>query len=351
MANYYNKDLYKILNINFEATQDEIKQAYRQLVRKYHPDVAGDNADTSKFKEIQEAYEVLINVDSRKKYDVLHGFYREKIKKEQNTTRKNKYEEYIKKAKKNANTAEPFTKSINDALDNLFKSGQQNQKRNKKETKTPINGEDIKIDITISCFEAINGTNRKVNILHTQPCPNCEGRKFINETKCSMCNGTGELSLQKKINVKIPKGVSQGSKVRVKKEGNKGLNGGKDGDLYLIIDIEKNQYFNIDGNNILCNVPITPFEAVLGAEVTIPVFGEKVTVKIPPMTSSGQKLKLAGLGVEDKSKSLKGDMIVTVQIKLPEKLSEKEKELYNQLKELSKNDIRKDLNDGKQSSN
>ena len=347
MANYYNKDLYKILNVNFEATLDEIKQSYRKLVRECHPDVAGVDADVKKFKEIQEAYEVLSNTEARKKYDVLHGFYREKLKKQEETTRKNKYEEYIKKAKQNANTPENFTKSINSALDNLFHSGKQSTGQKKQEQKPVINGEDINVNITISCFEALNGTNRKVNILHTEPCPNCFGRKFINGTQCSMCNGSGQLSLQKKINVKIPKGVSQGSKVRVKKEGNKGLNGGKDGDLYLIVDIEKNPYFSIDGNNILCNLPITPFEAVLGTEVTIPVFDEKVSVKIPPMTSSGQKLRLAGLGIENKSKTKKGDMIVTIQIKLPDKLSEKEKALYNQLKEISKHDIRKDLKDAK----
>lgn len=347
MANYYNKDLYKILNVNFEATLDEIKQSYRKLVREYHPDVAGENADVKKFKEIQEAYEVLTNTEARKKYDVLHGFFREKIKKQEETTRKNKYEEYIKKAKANANTPENFTKSINSALDNLFHSGKNVTGQKKQEQKPAINGEDINIDITISCFEAINGTNRKVNILHTEPCPHCAGRKFINGSQCSMCNGIGQLSLQKKINVKIPKGVSQGSKVRVKKEGNKGLNGGKDGDLYLIVDIEKNPYFSIDGDNILCNLPITPFEAVLGTEITIPVFGEKVTVKIPPMTSSGQKLRLSELGIENKAKTKKGDMIVTVQIKLPDRLSEKEKELYNQLKELSKHNIRKDLNNAK----
>ena len=345
MANYYNKDLYKILNLNFDATLDEIKQSYRKLVREYHPDVAGKNADINKFKEIQEAYEVLTNDENRKKYDVLHGFYREKIRKQEETVRKNKYEEYIKKAKINANSTENFTKSINSALDNLFHSGKSSSKAT--EPKRIIHGQDINVNITISCFEALNGTNRKVNILHTQPCPNCEGRKFINGSQCSMCNGLGQLSLQKKINVKIPKGVSQASKVRVKKEGNKGLNGGKDGDLFLIIDIEKNPYFNIEGNDILCNLPITPFEAVIGTEITIPVLGEKITVKIPPMTSSGQKLKLSGLGIENKNKTKKGDMIITVQIKLPEKLSEKEKALYNQLKELSKHNIREDLNNAK----
>ena len=238
MANYYNKDLYKILDVNYDATIEEIKLSYRKLVRLYHPDVTGNDLGITKFKEIQEAYEILTNTEKRKKYDVLRGYYKEKIRKEYEQTTKNKYEEYIKKAKKNADKPETFSKSINDALDNLFHSGKQTYK--KQDSKQSVNGADINIDLTISCFEALEGTNRKVNILHTQPCPKCEGRTFINGAQCNMCNGTGQISLQKKINVKIPKGVSQGSKVRIKKEGNKGLNGGKDGDLYLIINIDKN---------------------------------------------------------------------------------------------------------------
>ncbi len=343
MANYYNKDLYKILNVNFDATDEEIKTAYRNLVRKFHPDVAGKNADADKFKEIQEAYEVLKDTESRKKYDILHGFYREKIKKEheKKESAKNKYNEYIKKAKRNADKPESFSKSINEALDNLFHG--QKTPNNKPEPNLPVNGDDINLDITISCFEAINGTSRKVNILHTQPCPNCGNRKFINGSECSMCNGTGQLSLQKKINVKIPKGVGQGSKVRIKKEGNKGLNGGKDGDLYLIVNIEKNKYFEIEGMNILCTLPVTPFEAALGADISFPLMGETINVKIPPLTSSGQKLKLSGLGLDNKSKTKKGDVIITVMIKFPEKLSKEERLLYERLKEESASDIRKEM--------
>ena len=342
MANYYNKDLYKVLDLTYEASADEIKSAYRKLARIYHPDVATKPEDVEKFKEIKEAYDILSNTDSRKKYDVLRGFYKEKIKKEFETQRKNKYEEYMKKAKANANKSESFSKTFNDALDNLFYA-----KKETTETKKSINGEDISLDISISCFEAVNGTNRKVNILHTQPCPNCAGRKFINGSQCPMCKGTGTLSIQKKINVKIPKGVNKGSKVRVKSEGNKGLNGGKDGDLYLIIDVEKHPYFEIDGLNILCTLPVLPFEAVLGTDVQIPAPDGNINVKIPPMTSSGQKLKLAGQGLENKSKSKKGDMIITVMLKLEDNISEEEQALYEKLKDLSSFDIRKDMKNGK----
>ncbi len=348
MANYYNKDLYKILNIDIDATDDDIKNAYKKLVLKYHPDVAGASADENKFKEIQEAYEILKNKESRKKYDVLHGFYSEKLRKEaeavSNKEKKNKYEEYIKKAQAHSSeNKESFSKSINDALESLFYS--QKQAYKKRETNVPVNGENINLDITISCFEALNGTSRKVNILHTQPCPNCGGRKFINGAACSICNGAGQISMQKKINVKIPKGVVQGSKVRVKKEGNKGLNGGKDGDLYLIINIEKNEFFEIEGLNIMCNLPVSPFEAVLGADIPINIMNENITVKIPAMTSTGQKLRLTGLGLENKSTTKRGDIIINVIIKLPKNLSDKEIELYKRLKNISDEDVRKDMRD------
>lgn len=359
MANYYNKDLYKALNLTYEASLDDIKKAYRKLAKTYHPDVAKNETDVNKFREIKEAYDILSNEDARRKYDVLHGYYREKLQREQERKeaqeRTAKYAEYIKKAKTNAQKAEAFGKSFNDAIDTLFKSTKTTQKKTenrqtppkqtKKEEKKEksLNGDDINLDLTISCFEAINGTNRKINILHTQPCHNCNGHKFVNGSQCPMCKGSGFLSIQKKINVKIPKGVSQNSKVRVKGEGNPGINGGKNGDLYLIINVEKNPYYEFDGLNILCNLPITPFEAVLGADISIPKTTGKIKVKIPPMTSSGQKLKIANEGLENKTKTKKGDIIITVLIKLPKELSKDELELYEELKHASNFDIRGDM--------
>ncbi len=343
MTNYYNKDLYKILELSFDASSDDIKAAYRKLVRLYHPDVTGNSSDGAKFKEITEAYEILINPEKRKKYDILHGFYREKFEKNiKKNKSENKYEKYAKESKFNKKTKESFSKSFNDALDSLFKT---NAKRDKNSANPhpPVNGKDISIDVNVSCFEALNGTNRKINILHTQPCPNCEGRTFINGSVCKMCSGTGVLSVQKKINVKIPKDVKQGSKVRIKKEGDKGLYGGKDGDLYLIINIEKNGYYEIEGYNLLCTLPITPFEAVLGTSVEIPVVDGSVTVSVPPMISSGQKLTIPSQGISNKSGTKRGDLIITVMIKLPQNLSAEETELYKKLKRLSSADIREDM--------
>ena len=349
MANYYNKDLYKTLNVNFEASLDEIKASYRKLVRIYHPDVSQDIENVQKFKDIQEAYEVLSDEEKRKKYDVLRGFYREKIKKEYEEKpkeSKNKYDDFLKQTKNNSQVKdEPFTQTINEALDSLFYGKKLNQKTTRPAPE--INGDDINLDVKISCFEAINGTNKKVNILHTEPCTNCNGHKFINGSICPKCNGLGELSVQKKINVQIPKGVKTGSKVRVPNEGNQGYNGGKNGDLYLNIIVNKNPYYEFDGLNILCTLPITPFEAALGTEISIPAIDGKIRVSIPAGTSSGQKLKIASQGLENKNKTKRGDIIITVQIKIPENITEEEKELYKQLKNISKSNIRRDFNNAK----
>lgn len=357
MSHNYNRDLYKILNVDYAASETEIKTAYRKLVRLYHPDVAGENADADKFKEIQEAYEVLSNTIERQKYDIVHGYYREKLKKTYEQKREEKYNEYLKRAKTKTQPKkeqpkeqkESFSQSINEALDSLFHTQQnkQNTKKGAVPPPLPSDGEDIKTDVTISALEAIEGTIRKVNILHTEPCPACGARKIINEAQCSVCNGLGQLQNRKTINVKIPKGVKQGSKVRVRKEGNKGLNGGKNGDLYLIINIEKDKYIDTNGNDILINLPVTVWEAALGADVRIEVLKETLTVKIPPLTSSGQKLRLAGLGIENKTKTQRGDVIITVVIKMPDSLSEEEKSLYEQLQKHTNFDVRKDFKNAK----
>ncbi len=353
MSHNYNRDLYKILETDYGATAAEIKTAYRKLVRLYHPDVAGKNADAEKFKEIQEAYEVLSNPAEKEKYDIVHGYYREKLKKEfekKNEDSKKNYNEFIKKAKTKVQQEtkneqkESFSQSINDALDSLFHTqNKRNTKKGAKSSPQPVDGDDIKTDVTISPVEAVEGTIRKVNILHTEPCPSCEGRKFINGEQCSVCRGIGQIQSQKKINVKIPKGVKQGSKVRVRKEGNKGQNGGKNGDLYLIINIEKDKYIETNGSDILITLPVTPTEAALGADIPLEVLKETITVKLPPLTSSGQKLRITGLGIENKTKSQRGDIIITVIIKMPDKLSEEEKQLYEKLKNCSNFDVRKDF--------
>lgn len=348
------KNLYEILEISSSANVPTIKAAYRKLARKYHPDLnSGDAFCIRKFKEITEAYEILSDADKKKNYDILRGFYTDTSKAKFNEAEK-AYKEAYSSNYKNAykerpreEATRPKKEAKEDGFPNIFsdilegfKKTTSSSSRETFKTKQmrPERGTDVNTDVSITMLEAIEGTTRTINILHTQICPNCEGRPFLNEAKCRICGGLGEQSIHKKLNVKIPPNVKQGSKIRIANEGNKGYNGGRNGDLYLKIKIENNSNLKYDGLNILYTIPITPFEAVLGATIDIATPTGKVNMKVTPNTHSGQKFRLAGQGVMQNGK--KGDMIVTVNIEIPKNLSREEIELYKKLKNIAKTNIR-----------
>ena len=207
-----------------------------------------------------------------------------------------------------------------------------------KEANIPQKGDDIYSDIEISIFEAINGTVKIINMLQTNICPKCNGRKFVNGGKCNYCNGKGETSTYKRFNVKIPAGIKNKSKIRLAEEGEKGINGGRNGDLYLTIHIKEPKGYKTEGLNILKTIQITPFEAVLGAEIKIPTMQGNVALKIAPNTRSGQKIRLSGCGIKQNNKI--GDMIVIIEIQIPKDLSSEEISLYKKLQEISNHNIR-----------
>ncbi len=182
-----------------------------------------------------------------------------------------------------------------------------------------------------------------MNIMHKELCPRCRGHRFINGTKCSSCGGTGVYELKRKITVKIPAGVKNNSKLRLIGEGNPGFWGGSCGNLYIKIKIEKNSNMETDGNNILYKLPITPFEAVLGGNISIPALDRNLSLTIPPMTNSGQKFRLANQGLKTNGRF--GDMIVTVEIQIPKNLSQDEIKMYEKLKKMSKEIVRENTTD------
>jgi len=364
------KDYYKILGISPKATAEDIKKSYRKLVHKYHPDIAGNNPENiERFKEITEAYETLSSVQKREQYDSIRKLYEyaekgsdktafdnskktssdNKNSSSETTKEGKKFEEQSKQKNKKSDSKKKdntFSKMRDQAksshLQNIFTDFVQGLKKRSSQTKyvpPKVDGKDITTEITLSLTEAINGTERVVNILHMETCDKCRGRKFINGALCPECGGKGEKSKYKKLTVKIPPQVKNNSKIRVEGEGNKGFNGGKRGDLYLIVKIENAPDIEYDGLNILRTISIEPYEAVLGGYVNFNMNGETVKMKIMPMSYSGQKYRISEQGLEDNGR--KGDLIVTIKIDLPKNISKEEIELYEKLKTLSKNSSNK----------
>ncbi len=351
------KNYYEILEVSSSATTAEIKTAYRKLARKYHPDI-NKNADAiEKFKEITSAYEILSNPQKRNEYNILNGIFAEEEKttysqssnsnssnthKETSTNNKTTYKTNNQKSggvnsKKSQRKSNKFSiiKSLRYFLAKLKK--EERAKANRK----PQKGQDIRTDITITPEEVITGSKRVINVLTTRTCPVCFGHRFVNGGKCSECGGKGEVSHRKRITVTIPKGIKDGAKLRLKNEGGTGLNGGPNGDLYINVKIETRTKVHFDKQNIYYNVPITPFEAALGEEIKVPTFDGIIKLKLPPNTCSGQKFRIAGQGIKKNGKV--GDLIIIVSIEFSHDLSDDEVKLYEKLKNLSKDDIRKNL--------
>ena len=302
---------YEILGVTPDSDMREIKSAYRTLARKYHPDMAQGNIN--KFKEINEAYETFSNERKRMQYNMLFGFY--------------------KKA-----TPPPPPPPRSRETPPPRKEPERPKTSPKKEKVTPQDGSDLTAEVSISMNEAKYGTSKVVNILHTEQCPKCKGRKFINGSYCSECNGTGEKTRQRKLTVKIPPNIKHETKLRIKDEGNAGKNGGKNGDLFLVIKIEGNKNVQYDGQNVHYNVPIEPFEAVLGTTLSLKTLEGNILIKIPPRTKSGQKFRI--------QQNVQGkicDIFVTVHIEIPAYLSDDEIRLYEKLKKLSNTNLRENF--------
>ncbi len=350
------KNYYEILGVTPDIETAQLKAVYRRLARKFHPDI---NPDGEKmFKDITEAYEVLCDETKRRQYDTLNGFFKSAKKPEnsgetyrktfrkatessfqtKSSSKTSKHQDEIK-FKSSTKDEKFFTEMINDIIDGFSKTSK--KKRAKKEEK-PVNGADIYTDVSISLKESISGTHKIVNVMQTCVCPKCRGRKFINDSKCRECEGKGEIITHQKINVTIPAKVKDGAKLRLPGEGKKGINGGKNGDLYLKITILPDSFFSVDGNDLTCEVPISPFEAVLGGDIEIPSLnGGNVLLTLPEKTKSGQVFRISGKGL--KKNNLVGDIIVTVRIQIPDEISDEEINLYRKLKNLSGKNLRENL--------
>ena len=324
------KDYYKILGVAEFESAENIKNAYKKLVRKYHPDIAGNSDDILKrFKEINEAYEILSNKVKKDEYDRARRFYSyAKGEKKEKAESKSFQSGDEKKEKPSFNWQEFIKKKCT----NTFKN---------EKIKAPKRGEDVYSDVEITVLESLSGVVKVINMLQTSICPKCNGRKFTNGAICLHCNGKGEFVNHKRFTVKIPAGIKNNSKIRLAGEGTKGLNGGENGDLYITVHLKEATEYKMEGLNIYKTLPLTPFEAVLGGDIKFNTINGNIQVKIAPNTQNGQKIRIAKCGLTQNQKV--GDLILTVEIKIPKNLTQEELSLYNRLKELSTGNIRDDI--------
>lgn len=311
------KSYYEILNVKDDATVSEIKCQYRKLVRMYHPDVNSSIEAEQIFKEINRAAEILLNETKRKNYDNLRA------------TTKKIYNSNVNFKEKNI-----YKNSSNYTFDDLFKRNK-NPNPKKEEIKTPKNGEDITANVEIDIKEAVLGCFRTVNITNSTLCPKCKGHKFANGQKCPYCDGKGEIITNKKIKVKIPASIKNKAKLRIKNEGKSGQNGGKNGNLYVIVEIKQNEELKVVDGIVRYDAYISPYMAILGGNITVPTLWGQATIKIPPLTKSNQSFKLIDVGILNNKTNKKGDEIVNIIIQIPSKITDEEYSLYEKLREIN----------------
>lgn len=368
------KDYYQILGVKKDASADEIKKSYRRLARKYHPDVnPNDKTAEDKFKEVQEAYDILSDEKKRKVFDKF-GYYADNL--DVNSpfgagASSGGGFDFSGFKWENVQTPEGSGGgSFSDIFSDLFGGGRSSQTKTQPEPPraTPKKGADIEIPLALSFEESITGYQTNITVNRSEQCSRCQGAgdtggavvvcttckgtgqlqrvggslEFSKpcgdcggtgrrRTPCSLCNGKGTTPKSEQVKIKIPAGVDTGSRVRVSGKGYGGRLGAPAGDLFIITNVGKHKYFTRKGDNIYVTVPITVSEAALGAKIEVPTVEGKAQLKIPAGTQSGQKFRLSQRGVPSlRNPQLKGDQFVEVQITLPRIISEETKEILRQ---------------------
>jgi curved DNA-binding protein len=334
------KDYYETLGVPRTAGEAEIKKAFRKLAREFHPDVAKNKKQAEeKFKEINEAYEVLGDQAKRKKYDELGPNWNAGQPGWDGSGG-------TRPSGGRPGTAQDFEfhfggTGFSDFFEQLFGSqggrGRANSGRTTFEGAESGNerGRDIEGDLMVTLEEALRGSVRSVSVQHAAPCEKCGGTGRQGRAVCEECGGAGQVARTDTYQVKIPAGVNEGQKLRVAGRGEAGLNGGASGDLFLRVRLAKHPDFEVQDHNLVYAAELAPWEAVLGAEISVPTLNGRVNIRIPGGTQSGQKLRVRGRGLPQRQGG-SGDLIVETRIEVPEKVSDAERKLWEQLASESK---------------
>lgn len=332
------KDYYEILGVPRTATDAEIKKAFRKLAREFHPDVAKNKKQAEeKFKDINEAYEVLGDQAKRKKYDELGANWSSGSE----FRAPPGWESYTSKGgfPGRGSKGEEFEfqfggTGFSDFFEQLFGSrggrGGFGRGGGFATDDSAERGRDIEGDIMVTLEEAMRGSVRSVSVRHGVPCEHCGGTGQRARHVCNVCGGTGQVAKTETYQVKIPAGVSEGQRLRVAGRGEAGVGGGAAGDLFLRVRFAKHPDFEVDGHNLVYEVELAPWEPVLGAHISVPTLNGPVNIKIPPGTHAGQKLRVRGRGLPERG-GANGDLIVVTRIEVPSKITEGERKLWEQL--------------------
>jgi DnaJ-class molecular chaperone len=323
------KDYYEVLGVPKNAAEKDIKSAYRKLARKWHPDTnpSDPKAAEEKFKEIQEAYEVLGDPEKRKKYDVLGSDWQ---RASQQAEQQRRY--------RNAQAGQPFgfeefsaggePSGFSDFFD-MFFSGI--GRRQTSGSPFARRGGDYETGIELALRDAFAGGSKAISLQIEEPCPQCGGTGVLNQAICPVCHGTGRIITSKKFDVTIPRGVRQGQRIRLAGQGAAGIGGGPRGDLFLIVDITDDGTYVRKNDDLYIDLPVSIYDLVLGGEVQVPTMTGEVTMTIPPGTQSNKLLRLAGKGMPKSKGGGSGDEYVRLLGTIPSNLSEQEKELFREL--------------------
>lgn len=336
------KDYYKILGVTKTASAEEIKKAYRALARKYHPDVnPGDKSAENKFKDINEAYEVLSDPEKRHKYDTLGPNWQEQFGYGGTPagagTRTRTYTSPSGGAG-GINIDFDDATGFSDFFETLFgrrgAGGTATTTRGGRAGFGVPRGADIEQAVEITLREAYTGTARAYNIEAPEECATCHGTGRVSGRKCPVCNGTGQILRSRRVEVKIPPGADTGTRVVVSGEGNTGASGTPRGDLILVVSVAPDPRFERKGADLTVDVQVPLTVAVLGGEAPVPTpDGKRLLLTIPPETQNAQTFRLTGKGMPKQGGGA-GNLIARIQVILPKKLTDHEKRLFEELAKL-----------------
>jgi molecular chaperone DnaJ len=334
------KDYYQVLGVSRDADEKEIKKAYRTLARKYHPDINKDASSEDRFKSINEAYQVLSDPEKRAKYDRF-GSEWDRVQTTPGGASATDFSEWFSQsAGGQPGQGVHFEfhgdrgSGFSDFFDLLFGSRGQGGQTTYQTRSAPQKGADQEVAIHLTLEEAFAGTQRQFELAVREPCATCGGTGINGRGPCQSCGGSGSSPRRSKIEVTIPAGVRNGSRVRVAGKGHPGIDGGPAGDVFLKVNLKKHPRYELQGTNLRATLDVPLYTAVLGGEEVLQTLsGSRIAVAVQPGTQNGQMIRLRGQGWPVKVGSdTRGDLLVKVNVVLPDSLDEDERKLFEQLR-------------------